>query len=186
VNAARAEELLAEPLQAIHEDAFDEPDAEQEILSERFRAARELLKQAPEPGRGRELVRWWESHLAHEQERALFRGYNFLKDRALRLLEEVNPRRYVSTKLLDAIEDYLARARTLREELVAAHLPLADHVAWQHAGQSGAAEDLVAQGRRAVPGLVDSFDYRGKGRFASYITLELLKRFARAPRAQAE
>jgi DNA-directed RNA polymerase specialized sigma subunit len=179
VNSARAENLLQQPLQALHEDAFDEPDAAQQILDETYRNARRLLAEAPRHERKRDLVRWWESHLTHQQERALFRGYNFRKDRALRLLEDVNPRRYVSSKLLDTVEDHLARARELREELVTAHLPLADHVAWQHAGERAAAEDLVAQGRRELPELVDSFDYRGKGRFASYATLELLKRFAR-------
>jgi hypothetical protein len=178
VNSARAEHLLAEPPAAIQDPEFDEVADDDEVLDEPFREARRLLAHAPDQGRRRDLVRWWDSHLEPEQERSLFRGYNFLKARALRLLEEVNPRRYVSTRLLDTVERYLQRARKLRDELVTAYTPLAEHVAWQHAGRQAEAGDLVALARQELPGLVDSFDYRGKGRFASHATLELLKRLA--------
>jgi len=43
-----------------------------------------------------------------------------------------------------------------------------------------APDELIAQGRLWLAELIDGFDYRGRSRFTSYTTLELLKRFARS------
>lgn len=179
VNTARAERLLREPLEAFEEDEFDAPDADETILGADYGAARELLEGQAEPTGRTRGERWWESPLTPEAERRLWRAYNYLKARANRLLEEVNPNRYVPSRLLDEIESRRGRARDLHDALVRAHLPLVDHVAWQHAGRRSPADALVTRGRRTLSDLVQAFDYRKGGRFPSYATLELLKRFAR-------
>jgi len=180
INAERAERFLRPEMHCFHEDAFDAPDAEERIFGPEVRA---LLEDSAATraalGPGTPVRRWWRSPLDARSERALFRAYNYTKHLIAAGCAELNPRSYVSSALLNRLQDLDARALRVREHLLHVHMPLIEHVAWQHAGVR-APDELIAQGRLWLAELIDGFDYRGRSRFTSYTTLELLKRFARS------
>ena len=174
INQARAAELLQERFTCLRDEAFGAPDAETRILGDEFRAA--LLK-ADAPAAGPALQ---PTPASKGDEVALFRAFNYCRFRAAELQRRVNPHRYVPSQLLAEIEDLNARAESIRERLVRLHLPLAEQIARQHAAGPASPAKLLMPGRARLGALVESFDYRGRARFAAYAKLDLMKAFARA------
>ena len=166
INRERAAEALREALTSSQEALFTAPDVAAQVFGEEFGAAMERLA-APSAA------------LARTEETAVFRAYNYAKFRMSELRRELNPRRYVPSGLLDEIDGLRARAERIREGLVRAHLPLADQIARQHARDPAALGELAAEGRTLLGRLVESYDYRKRGRFSRYVSLELMKAFAR-------
>jgi len=185
INRARAAELLQERLEYHHEDAFETEDAEADILGEEVRELLRKLRAGPPPGDGGErtpgdAMPWQRAPLADADEAALFRAYNYAKFRARQLCAELAPNHYVPSGLLKRIDALKGLAQQIKDCLTALHQPLVERVARQHAGGPRRLQQLVTMGRGHLEQLVESFDYRGRGRFASRVTLELFKKFARA------
>jgi transposase-like protein len=178
INRQRAVELLDLPLAHVSEDAFREPDAEAEILGEDLTALMQRLADQPGPAAPAPSART-PAPLSDEEELTLFRAFNYARFRAAELRQEVNPRRYVPSALLERIEDLRHRAEAVRELLVRLHTPLAEQVARQHAGEGLDLAEARALARARLGRLVGSFDYAGRGRFPNYAALELMKAFAR-------
>jgi len=179
INAGRARHALAIESSYYAEDAFDEPDAGEQILTADLQT---LLHATLDASKSRTVSTgsggpWWECPLNEAGEGALFRAYNYTKCLIANLQKELNPAGYTASSLLDELDIQEVLVERLREAMLRIYGPLVDHVAWQHAG-AREAPDLVAEGRHHLREFLDTFDYRGRGRLTSYATLELLKRFA--------
>lgn len=122
---------------------------------------------------------WRGSPLRKDDEKALFRAYNFAKFRLDSLRKGLNPKRYVPAGQLEAAEALKRTARQIRGCLLKAFGPLAESVAKTHVREGLRLDDLVREAAGFLEELVDSYDFRSAGRFADYASLELLKRFAR-------
>ncbi len=179
INAGRARDALAIESSCYAEDAFDEPDADEQILTADLEALLHVTLDAP-TSRAASTHNggpWWECPLNDAGEAALFRAYNYRKHLIANLQKELNPAGYTASSLLDELDTQEVLVERLREAMLRIYGPLVDHVAWQHAGEREA-PDMVAEGRHHLREFLDTFDYRGPGRLTSYATLELLKRFA--------
>lgn len=180
INQERAAEILRETPTFYQEDDFAEADADDRILGTELR---ELMARAEEldtrDGAALPRPAGRSSALSRDEEDALFRAYNYAKFRASELHGELNPNRYVASRLIRRIEDLRSLAESVRDCLVRAHLPLVRRVARQHASAAIGEEELLAEGRSLLSRLVASFDYRRRARFPRHANLELLKRFAR-------
>jgi len=179
INAGRARRALALESSYYAEDAFDEPDAGERILTPDLHALLRLTLDTP---KSRSISThsggpWWECPLSEEGEAALFRAYNYTKYLIAKFQKELHPAGYTPSSLLDELDSHEVIAERLRDAMLRIYGPLVDHVAWQHAG-AREAPDMVAEGRHHLREFLDTFDYRGPGRLTSYATLELLKRFA--------
>lgn len=166
LNQERARELLAQPVAYVGGADFAAPGAQARILGEELRGLTERLESAP-------------SALGREEERALFRAYNYTKFLILQTRQKLDPRRYVPTRALRELQELSAGAARLRDLLVRLHLPLVDRIVRQHAAGPAGAPELTAKGGALLGELVDAFDYTGRGRFAARVTLHLQKAFAR-------
>ncbi len=172
INQQRGRELLEIPTEHICEEAFSEPEFEQEELGSHWRVLAERLE-AGQP---------WQAGgppLNRQEEQLLFRVYNYTRHLLARGQGELNPRRYVSGRLVDRLEKLAERASRVRQALFNAYLPLVERVARQHEGSAMDREQLQDVGRRTLGAAIDSYDYRGAGRFGPYLKLDLQKRFAR-------
>jgi len=184
INQERAAQVLAAPLTYHYEDRFADAEADDELLGKDFR---ELMRRLQEPPGARSsaatatsLGLGRASALSKSDEEGLFRAYNYAKFRVCELRRELNPRRYVPSRLLEDIQALEARAEAIRDLLVKLHLPPVEQMARQHATPGTPLAVLLARGRSDVARLVDSFDYRGRVRLWTRARLELLKSFARA------
>ncbi len=175
LNQERARELLAADVSYVGGADLDEVDAPADegvqALMERLEATQ------PPPGR---------PPLSRDEERALFRAYNATRRQIARDRAELDPARYVPTRALRELEDLSARAARIKELIARLHLPLVERVVRQHAAAPAEARALLAQGRALLGDVIDSFDYTGRGRLGSLVTLDLQKAFARTTAEGAE
>ncbi|MGD2174209.1 MAG: hypothetical protein PVJ27_02310, partial [Candidatus Brocadiaceae bacterium] len=72
------------------------------------------------------------------------------------------------------------QAERLAGLLARSYRPIVGRVARQHATSPARAEALQREGESCLAEAIRAFDYRGRGSFNGYLTLELQKRFARA------
>ncbi len=184
INQEKAAELLQEAIEYRHESAFDAAGADADIAGADVRDLLRKLSGATTAGGSEEMASpdtmpWQRAPLAKADEAALFRAYNYARFRVSELRKELDPRGYVSSRLLKRIEAMRGLSQGIRDTLLAIHLPLVERVARQHARGPSHMQDLVTTGRGLLERLVETFDYRGRGRFSSHVTLELFKRFAR-------
>ncbi|MHC4479376.1 MAG: hypothetical protein ACYS1C_00175 [Planctomycetota bacterium] len=183
INEERAREMLQEPLSCYREEDFGEEQSDERILAPALRDIAELRDQPPQTGAGAEEPRR-SGQLTPEQERALFRAYNYAKFRADEMRKELKVTGYVPSRIIGGIEEMMRRARRVREFLLRVYAPLAEHAALQHSGPGADLQELRVKSRAQLARLIDSFDYRKRARFEAYANLDLLKTFARAPVAE--
>ncbi len=177
INQERARDLLDTQVDYIAEDDFAEPQAGQQIAGAEWRAVmRRLEAHRPQQQLG--------APLEAREETVAFRCYNYTKWLLAEGHKRLNPRRYVSGRLVRHLEEMADRAGRIRLALLRAYRPLAERVARQHGGPD--AERLEQEARSALARAIEQFDYRGRGRFPAYLRLDLQKRFARLPAEKGE
>ena len=163
INEARAQALLGDaemPGPAVREQAFQEKDAEQQIVGE----APDVPAEPP---------------LDAEQVRHLLRLYGYVKFRLEQARQRVNPRRYVAAQLLDEIELLIGTVRVIEARLLVEHLPLVLRVARQHTGGIVGLENIVSEGMLCLLRAVEEFDYTRETAYSSYASWALMRDFAR-------
>jgi len=183
INECRAERLLAQPLDYIPNPSFDDPAQETAILApmpdfETYEASRKALrvpKDAPP-----ELAPLYEVPLlSKEQEQHLFRKMNFLKHRARKLRDRIEPAR-ARTQDLEEIERLLDEAGKVKEQLVNCNMRLVVSIAKRHAGQTDNFFELLSDGNISLLRAVEKFDYGRGNKFSTYASWAIMKNFARS------
>jgi len=175
INQERARELLARPVAYVAGEGFEDPDARDSIVGPEWAALLERLESLPADASASAR----RSPLSREQERCLFRAYNFTKFLLRQALRELNPGRYVPTRALEQAEELVALAERIRRLIVRLYLPLVETVIRQHAGGPVPLPELRAEGTALLRQRIESFDCAGRGRFGPLVTLDVQKAFAR-------
>lgn len=116
--------------------------------------------------------------LTREQEEHLFRKMNYLKYRATRLRNKLNPARPKSS-LMDQIESLHEQIVAMKNEIVRANLRLVVSIAKRHVGQAESFFELVSDGNMSLMRAVEKFDYGRGNKFSTYATWAIMKNFAR-------
>ncbi len=177
----KAYELLNRKLPYVYHPEFDAPDAEQRILG------------CPEPtadsaGDGRvrppsEAPAYFKALydvplLTAEQERDLFRRYNFCKYKAQMLVSELEPCA-VTRRQLAAIDRFLESADDFQNRIIRANLRLVVSIANRHNRANGNVLELVSDGNVSLMRAVERFDFSRGFKFSTYATWAIMKNFAR-------
>src|SRR5262249_246619 len=137
INEMRARHLLRQPLEYISHPSFDEPNAEAVIMAslpdgEAYEMQRRQTK-VPKDATP-ELAPLYEVPLLNKaQEHHLFRQMNYLKHKASKLREQLDPIR-ARTPELAAIEELQKQASAVKERLVKSNMRLVVSIAKKHAG----------------------------------------------------
>ncbi len=116
--------------------------------------------------------------LSREQEAHLFRKMNYLKYRATRLRDKLNPARPKSS-LMEQIESLYEQIVATKNEIVRANLRLVVSIAKRHVGQAESFFELVSDGNMSLMRAVEKFDYARGNKFSTYATWAIMKNFAR-------
>lgn len=183
VNEVRAERLLDQPLDYIYHPSFDDAALEAEIVGpmpdvEDYESARKGLrvpKDAPP-----ELASLYETPLlSREQEQHLFRLMNYYKHKAKKLRDAVEPGR-ARVEDLDQIEEYLARANAVKDQLINSNMRLVVSIAKRHSGQTDNLFELLSDGNMSLIRAVEKFDYSRGNKFSTYASWAIMKNFARS------
>ena len=116
--------------------------------------------------------------LTREQEVHLFRKLNYLKYRASRLREKVDPAR-PKRAMMDQIEELHEQALNTKNQIVRANLRLVVSIAKRHVGPAENFFELVSDGNMSLMRAVEKFDYTRGNKFSTYASWAIMKNFAR-------
>jgi RNA polymerase sigma factor (sigma-70 family) len=183
INEVRAQRLLDQPLDYIYNPSFDDAAAATEILGpmphaaayESSRRSLRVPKDAPP-----ELAPMYEVPLlSREQEAHLFRKMNYLKHKASKLRQQLDPTR-ARIQELKEIEDLQDQAAAVKEQLVSCNMRLVVSIAKRHSGQTDNFFELLSDGNVSLLRAVEKFDYSRGNKFSTYASWAIMKNFARS------
>ena len=117
--------------------------------------------------------------LSAAEEAFLFRKFNFLKFKAARLRETLDPKK-PKMSVMEEIERLWNEAVATKKRLISANLRLVVSVAKKYgAGSLLSFNELVSDGNVSLMKAVEKFDYTTGNRFSTYATWALYRNFAR-------
>lgn len=116
--------------------------------------------------------------LTREQEGHLFRKMNYLKYRASKLRERLDPAR-PKTALMDRIEKLHDQTVATKNEIIRANLRLVVSIAKRHVGPTDNFFELVSDGNISLIRAVEKFDFARGNKFSTYASWAIMKNYAR-------
>jgi len=122
--------------------------------------------------------------LTPQRERYLFRRYNYLKFKIVRLRRELDMSD-PSLGELHRLASLFREARAARNEILRANLRLAASVARRHVTPNVRLSDLVSEANVSLMKAAEKFDYARGYRFSTYATWAIYKNFAKSVPASA-
>jgi len=182
VGEMRAKRILELPLDYIPNEQFASIGSE--------RAEKEVLGPAPPdytPVRKPRLPSGLPPYLAslydvplltREQEMHLFRKMNYLKYKASKLREKLDPSR-PKTALMDRVDALYDEAVATKNEIISANLRLVVSIAKRHVGPTENFFELVSDGNMSLIRAVEKFDFARGNKFSTYASWAIMKNFAR-------
>ena len=111
-------------------------------------------------------------------ERALFRKFNYLKYKAVRLRDALDPES-VKARELDRIEDLLSQAERVKSQITQANLRLVVSIAKRHATPFRDFFEIISDGNMSLMRAVERFDYSRGFKFSTYASWAIMKNYAR-------
>ncbi len=182
INEMRARRLLETKIEAMAHPSFDEPKGSAEILaatptSPDGKAPRKIK---PPEGVPPYLASLYDVPLlSREQEAHLFRKMNYLKHRALKLRDGLDPLK-ATTAVLDEVDRLLEDALAVKNQIIRANLRLVVSIAKKHVGRSDNFFELVSDGNMSLIRAVEKFDYARGNKFSTYASWAIMKNFIRS------
>jgi len=184
-RAARAARVRELPLDYMPSREFKRPTAAARILAPTPESPATQRKVKRPTGLPPYLASLYEVPLlTAEQERHLFRKYNFLKYRASKLRDELDASR-PSTRQMDEIESLHAQAVETKNQIIRANLRLVVSVAKKYTPGPDKFFEAVSEGNISLMKAVEKFDYTRGFKFSTYATWALQKNYFRAYETQS-
>ncbi|MEZ6093588.1 MAG: sigma-70 family RNA polymerase sigma factor [Pirellulaceae bacterium] len=180
VNEMRAKTILELPLDFMDNAEFHRRGADKRIVEADMPVAETATRRTKPPaGLPRYLASLYEvSLLTREQEQYLFRKYNFLKFRAAKLRETIDPANARSSEM-DEVERLYQEAVKVKNRIVQSNLRLVVSIAKRHVNSTDDFFQLVSDGNMSLIRAVEKFDYSRGNKFSTYASWAIMKNFAR-------
>ena len=179
VNEMRARRILDLPLDYMHHASFDGPEMEQEIQAPMPEADARPRKIRVPAGLPPYLASLYDVPLlTREQERYLFRKFNYLKYRAAKLREGLTPSR-APASVMDQIERIYDEAVRTKNQIVQSNLRLVVSIAKRHVSATDEFFELVSDGNMSLIRAAEKFDFSRGNKFSTYASWAIMKNFAR-------
>ncbi len=182
INEMRARRLLEIKIEAMSNPSFDEPKASVEILAPLPAPADGKAPRRIKPPEGVPpyLASLYDVPLLNrEQEAHLFRKMNFLKHRALKVRDAIDPAKARATDL-DTVDRLLEEALAVKNQIIRANLRLVVSIAKKHVGRTDNFFELVSDGNMSLIRAVEKFDYARGNKFSTYASWAIMKNFIRS------
>ena len=116
--------------------------------------------------------------LTREQEYHLFRKMSWLRRKASRLRDKLNPLSPRGTQM-DGIERLNDEAIQIKNQIIQANLRLVVSIAKRHIASMDDFFELVSDGNMSLMRAVDKFDFTRGNKFSTYASWAIMKNFAR-------
>lgn len=181
----RASVLTDQPIEYIHSDEFEIPDADDVILP--LPDGLLLPEHSPVDPDG-ELPPYLgdlygSPILTREQEQYLFRRMNYLKHCAVRLSGNLAKSRH-RTADMDRIEELIEESLSVKNTLIRCNLRLVVSIARRHRRASSGFFELISDGNMTLIRAIEKFDYTRGNKFSTYASWALMRSYARSVPAE--
>jgi RNA polymerase primary sigma factor/RNA polymerase sigma factor len=179
INEMRGRRIMELPLDYIPNPYFGRANVDKTILAE--------MPVNPSPAKKTRLPSGLPPYLAslyevplltREQEAHLFRKFNYLKYKATKLRDQLDPA-HAKSNAMDAIEGLYDQIVALKNQIVRANLRLVVSIAKRHVGQGDNFFELVSDGNMSLIRAVEKFDFARGNKFSTYASWAIMKNFAR-------
>ena len=178
VNEVRALRVMELPLDFMDSPEFHTRNAEGRILTPMpTNSSARRIK--PPSGLPNYLASLYDVPLlTREQEYHLFRQFNFLKYKASKLRDQLDPSQATSSAM-DEIEELYDMAVRTKNKIVQANLRLVVSIAKRHLNPDEDFFQLVSDGNMSLIRAAEKFDYTRGNKFSTYASWAIMKNFAR-------
>jgi len=178
VNEMRAKRILELPLDFIPSDEFAKRNAEK-VIMQPMPPGGASKRVKPPSGLPPYLAALYEMPLlTREQEQNLFRKFNYLKFKASKLREGLDPAKAKSSQM-DEIEELYNHAVKIKNKIVQSNLRLVVSIAKRHVTPTEDFFQLVSDGNISLIRAAEKFDYSRGNKFSTYASWAIMKNFAR-------
>ena len=179
INEVRAKRIMELPLDLIPNSRFSRRGADKAILGPLPESDTPTKKARRPSGLPPYLASLYEMPLlTREQEAHLFRKYNYLKYKAAKLREQLDPAAPKSS-LMDEIEKLQQQAVAIKNEIARANLRLVVSIAKRHVTPDQNFFELVSDGNMSLLRAIEKFDFARGNKFSTYASWAIMKNFAR-------
>ncbi|MCP4594284.1 MAG: sigma-70 family RNA polymerase sigma factor [bacterium] len=164
----------------IYNELFDAPNADRLILEAPEPAPPERTR-TPRPPR--DLPAYLRALydtplLSPEQERDLFRRYNYLKYKAARRLEALDALSATDQEVAE-IRTLLRHAGVFKKRIISANLRLVVSIAKRHVGGAANFFEVVSDGNVSLLRAIEKFDFARGNKLSTYASWAIMKNYAR-------
>ena len=184
ITEERARDLLQEPIEYMDSREFHRKNADSVVLNDPV--AREVMAGAdsgaktPPKGLPIYLKNLYKTPLlSKEEERSLFRLYNYLKFKATLVRERLAHTRSPKVEDIEVVERLLDEAARVKNRIVQSNLRLVVNIAKRHVSAQANFFELISDGNMSLLRAVDKFDYTRGFKFSTYASWAIMKNFAR-------
>lgn len=179
INEVRAVRIMELPLDFIDNPRFSRKGADNACLGEMPAAESPTRKPRRPSGLPPYLASLYEMPLlTREQEQHLFRKYNYLKYKAVKLRKELDVEAPKSA-LMDEIEEVYEEIIATKNQIARANLRLVVSIAKRHVTPDQNFFELVSDGNVSLLRAIEKFDFARGNKFSTYASWAIMKNFAR-------
>ncbi len=179
INEVRAARIIELPLDFIPNPRFSRKGADKAILGPMPESDAPVKKARRPSGLPPYLASLYEMPLlTREQEAHLFRKYNYLKYKAIKLREQLDSTQPKSS-LMDEIEGLQQQIVSTKNEIARANLRLVVSIAKRHVTPDQNFFELVSDGNMSLLRAIEKFDFARGNKFSTYASWAIMKNFAR-------
>lgn len=181
VREVRCRHLKASEITCVYSPEFEAPGADETILGSNGNDEDRVQPKRVRPPKDlppylQDLYR--QPLFSPEQERTMFRRYNYLKFKAEKLRKRLEPLEATDAHIED-LERMLARSDEVKNEILRANLRLVVSIARRHVGRSACFFEIVSDGNLALMRAVEKFDYTRGFKFSTYASWAIMRNYAR-------
>jgi len=174
----RAEHIQQLPLDFIPNALFARKSADK-VVSQPYPGLAEVKRVRRPSGLPAYLASLYEVPLlTREQEVWLFRKFNYLKFKATKLREQLDPEN-PSGRTMDQIDRLYDEIVEIKNRIVRANLRLVVSIAKRRVSAGDSFFDLVSDGNMSLIRAVEKFDYARGNKFSTYASWAIMKNYAR-------
>ncbi|MCA9239744.1 MAG: sigma-70 family RNA polymerase sigma factor [Planctomycetales bacterium] len=179
INETRAQQIAELPLDYIANPRFTRKGADAACLGEMPESDQPVKKARRPSDLPPYLASLYEMPLlTREQEGHLFRKYNYLKYKAAKLRDQLDPQRPTSA-LMDEIERLAEEAVKVKNQIARCNLRLVVSIAKRHVTPDQNFFELVSDGNMSLLRAIEKFDFARGNKFSTYASWAIMKNFAR-------
>ena len=180
VAEVRASRLIDQPIDYMHSPEFDKPKADAFILGPPPELEKKSGRVKPPPGLPPYLASLYSIPLlTREEEGYYFRKMNYLKFKAAKLRDQLDPIRPKSREM-DQIEELLDKSTEIKNFLIRSNLRLVVSIAKRHIKPNMNFFEMVSDGNMSLIRAIEKFDYTKGNKFSTYASWAIMKNFARS------